>query len=66
MGTQTATLVSGALTSLGVTALVTAPQVVYQTLRWAGAAYLLWKATCMIHDTFRGRPTDAATISRTT
>ena len=63
LGIQTGTLVWGALTSLGVTALVTASHVVYEILRWAGAAYLLWMATRMIHDTFRVRPTDAATTS---
>lgn len=66
MGIQTGTLVWGALTSLGVTALVTASHVVYEILRCAGAAYLLWMATRMIDDTFRVRPTDAATTAAVT
>lgn len=60
LGIQTGTIVWGVLTSLGVTALVTASHILYEILRWAGAAYLLWMATRMIHDTFRGRPADAA------
>ncbi|MEU3749849.1 MULTISPECIES: LysE family translocator [Streptomyces] len=55
LGVQTGTLVWGALTSLGVTALLTASQLAYEILRWAGAAYLLWMAVRMVHDTFRGR-----------
>ncbi|MEU1573367.1 LysE family translocator [Streptomyces collinus] len=66
LGIQTGTLVWGALTSLGVTALVTASHVVYEILRCAGAAYLLWMATRMIDDTFRVRPTDAATTAAVT
>ncbi|MDV5149960.1 LysE family translocator [Streptomyces sp. SBC-4] len=58
LGIQTGTLIWGALTSLGVTALLTASQLAYEILRWAGAAYLLWIAGRMVHDTFRGR--DAA------
>ncbi|MEU1867035.1 LysE family translocator [Streptomyces gardneri] len=55
LGVQTGTLVWGALTSLGVTALLTASQLAYEILRWAGAAYLLWMAVRMVRDTFRGR-----------
>ncbi|MFI9291238.1 LysE family translocator [Streptomyces gardneri] len=55
LGVQTGTLVWGALTSLGVTALLTASQLAYEILRWAGAAYLLWMAFRMVRDTFRGR-----------
>ncbi|MET9674882.1 LysE family translocator [Streptomyces sp. NPDC006482] len=57
LGIQTGTLVWGALTSLGVTALLAASHLAYEILRWAGAAYLLWMAVRMIHDTFRGRGT---------
>ncbi|MFJ1606375.1 LysE family translocator [Streptomyces sp. NPDC088253] len=42
LGIQSGTLVWGVLTSLGVTALLTASHLAYETLRWAGAAYLLW------------------------
>ncbi|MFE7548577.1 LysE family translocator [Streptomyces gardneri] len=58
LGVQTGTLVWGALTSLGVTALLTASQLAYEILRWAGAAYLLWMAVRMVRDTFRGRGED--------
>ncbi|MFJ8129634.1 LysE family translocator [Streptomyces hydrogenans] len=53
LGIQTGTLTWGALTSLGVTALLTASQLAYEILRWAGAAYLLWMAGRMIAETFR-------------
>ncbi|AXG78712.1 LysE family translocator [Streptomyces paludis] len=60
LGIQTGTLIWGALTSLGVTALLTASHVAYETLRWAGAAYLLWMGGRMIVDTWRGRAEGAA------
>ncbi|MEU8881086.1 LysE family translocator [Streptomyces hydrogenans] len=53
LGIQTGTLTWGALTSLGVTALLTASHLAYEILRWAGAAYLLWMAARMIAETFR-------------
>ncbi|MGW4567964.1 LysE family translocator [Streptomyces sp. NPDC004561] len=59
LGIQTGTLVWGTLTSLGVTALLTASHLAYETLRWAGAAYLLWMAARMIRATFRGERPDA-------
>ncbi|MBC6460125.1 LysE family translocator [Actinomadura sp. HBU206391] len=55
LGIQTGTLLWGALTSLGVTALLTASHVAYEVLRWAGAAYLLWMGARMFIDTWRGR-----------
>ncbi|MEV6200348.1 LysE family translocator [Streptomyces sp. NPDC051771] len=60
LGIQTGTLIWGALTSLGVTALLTASHLAYEILRWAGAAYLLWMAARMIAETFRRRGTDAS------
>ncbi|GHG27403.1 LysE family translocator [Streptomyces filamentosus] len=54
LGIQTGTLIWGALTSLGVTALLTASHLAYEVLRWAGAAYLLWMAGRMLASTFRG------------
>lgn len=54
LGIQTGTLLWGTLTSLGVTALLTASHVAYETVRWAGVGYLLWMATRMIRDSFRG------------
>lgn len=42
LGIQSGTLVWGVLTSLGLTALLTASHLAYETLRWAGAAYLVW------------------------
>ncbi|MEU9858229.1 LysE family translocator [Streptomyces sp. NPDC047974] len=59
LGIQTGTLIWGALTSLGITALLTASHLAYEILRWAGAAYLLWMAARMIAETFRRRGADA-------
>ncbi|KQX57800.1 MULTISPECIES: LysE family translocator [unclassified Streptomyces] len=56
LGIQTGTLLWGALTSLGVTALLTASQLAYDILRWAGAAYLVWIGVQMLRNTFRGLP----------
>ncbi|MGK5631950.1 LysE family translocator [Streptomyces sp. URMC 123] len=42
LGIQTGALTWGVLTSLGVTALLTASHLAYEVLRWAGAAYLVW------------------------
>ncbi|WP_151770949.1 LysE family translocator [Streptomyces abyssomicinicus] len=47
-GIQTGTLVWGVLTSLGVTALLTASHLTYDVLRWAGAAYLVWMGCRML------------------
>ncbi|WP_306321178.1 MULTISPECIES: LysE family translocator [unclassified Streptomyces] len=55
LGIQTGTLLWGALTSLGVTALLTASHIAYEILRWAGAAYLVWMGARMLRDTFRRR-----------
>ncbi|MGW1409600.1 LysE family translocator [Streptomyces sp. NPDC002403] len=70
LGIQTGTLLWGALTSLGVTALLTASHLAYTALRWAGAAYLVWLGARMLRDTFRGRrpapdTADAALLSGT-
>ncbi|MFF5897640.1 LysE family translocator [Streptomyces argenteolus] len=56
LGIQTGTLLWGALTSLGVTALLTASHLAYVTLRWVGAAYLVWMGVRMLRNTFRGLP----------
>ncbi|MEE1793757.1 LysE family translocator [Streptomyces sp. BE308] len=56
LGIQTGTLLWGALTSLGVTALLTASHLAYTALRWVGAAYLVWMGVRMLRDTFRKRP----------
>ncbi|MFE0462240.1 LysE family translocator [Kitasatospora sp. NPDC058965] len=61
LGIQTGTLLWGALTSLGVTALLTASQLAYQTVRWAGVCYLLWMGGRMLLDTFSGRTADGTT-----
>ncbi|MEV4426408.1 LysE family translocator [Streptomyces sp. R-07] len=60
LGIQTGVLAWGALTSLGVTALLTASHLAYETLRWAGAAYLVWMGIQMLRKTFGGHPAQEA------
>ncbi|WP_371097264.1 LysE family translocator [Streptomyces sanglieri] len=60
LGIQSGTLLWGVLTSLGVTALFTASHLAYVTLRWVGAAYLIWMGVRMLRDTFRGLPAEGA------
>ncbi|WP_026412766.1 LysE family translocator [Actinomadura oligospora] len=56
LGIQTGTLVWGAFASLGITALLTASHVAYTTLRWVGAAYLLWMGLRMLWTSWRRVP----------
>ncbi|MEU3554668.1 LysE family translocator [Streptomyces fragilis] len=53
LGIQSGTLTWGVLTSAGITALLTASELAYQTLRWAGAAYLVWTGGRMLWATRR-------------
>jgi threonine/homoserine/homoserine lactone efflux protein len=53
-GIQSGTLVWGVLTSAGATALLTASRIAYETLRWAGAAYLVWIGARMLWTSARG------------
>lgn len=53
LGIQSGTLTWGVLTSLGVTALLTASELAYEVLRWAGAAYLVWTGARMLWATRR-------------
>ena len=64
LGIQTGTLAWGVLTSLGVTALLTASQLAYEVLRWTGAAYLVWMGCRMLWATRRraGEEETAETI----
>ncbi|WP_329564339.1 LysE family translocator [Kitasatospora sp. NBC_01266] len=59
LGIQTGTLIWGTLTSLGVTALLTASRLGYETLRWAGAGYLLWMGARMLLRRSADGPTPA-------
>ncbi|MGA4539910.1 LysE family translocator [Uniformispora flossi] len=59
LGIQTGTFVWGVLTSLGITALLTASHAAYTALRWAGAAYLVVMGARMLYDTWRRRPVAA-------
>ncbi|MER6845038.1 LysE family translocator [Streptomyces platensis] len=53
LGIQSGTLIWGTLTSLGVTALLTASHLAYEILRWAGAAYLVWMGGRMLWASWR-------------
>ncbi|WP_018539309.1 MULTISPECIES: LysE family translocator [unclassified Streptomyces] len=53
LGIQSGTLAWGVLTSLGVTALLTASHLAYETLRWVGAAYLVWMGGRLLWATWR-------------
>ncbi|KIZ14140.1 LysE family translocator [Streptomyces natalensis] len=61
LGIQSGTLIWGALTSLGVTALLTASHLAYEILRWAGAAYLVWMGARMLWATWRTSGDEGAT-----
>ncbi|MGK5545324.1 LysE family translocator [Streptomyces sp. URMC 127] len=54
-GIQTGTLVWGVLSSLGITALLTASHLAYTALRWAGAAYLVWMGCRILIPALRRR-----------
>ncbi|CAM5316188.1 LysE family translocator [Streptomyces abikoensis] len=54
-GIQTGTLVWGVLSSLGITALLTASHLAYTVLRWAGAAYLVWMGCRILIPALRRR-----------
>ncbi|MET3509889.1 LysE family translocator [Plantibacter flavus] len=54
-GIQVGTLVWGALTAIGVTALLTASEVAYDALRLAGAAYLVWIGGRMVRTALRSK-----------
>ncbi|MBK3568221.1 LysE family translocator [Streptomyces sp. MBT62] len=53
LGIQCGTLIWGVLTSLGVTALLTASHLAYEVLRWAGAAYLMWMGGRLLWTSWR-------------
>lgn len=59
LGIQTGTFVWGVLTSLGITALLTASHAAYTVLRWVGAAYLVVMGARMLYETWRRRPVAA-------
>ena len=61
LGIQLGTLLWGTLSSLGVSALLTASHAAYTTLRIAGAAYLLWMGGRMLLSSLRRREEAGAT-----
>ncbi|KQV04660.1 MULTISPECIES: LysE family translocator [unclassified Kitasatospora] len=56
LGIGTGTLIWGTLSSLGVSALLTASHLAYETLRWAGVAYLLWMGVQMLRSSALSGP----------
>nr|WP_124439813.1 LysE family translocator [Kutzneria buriramensis]WKX16227.1 LysE family translocator [Kutzneria buriramensis] len=65
LGIQSGTLVWGVLTSLGVTALLTASHLAYETLRWAGAAYLVWMGGRLLWATWRHASSESPRTAET-
>ncbi|MFD0569114.1 LysE family translocator [Kitasatospora gansuensis] len=66
LGINTGTMIWGAASSLGISALLTASRLAYETLRWAGVAYLLWIGLQMLcGQMLRGSGTPGRTRSRT-
>lgn len=65
-GIQTGTLIWGILTSLGITALLTASGLAYEVLRWIGAAYLIWMGATMLWRTRRnsGHASEVTAVGR--
>ncbi|MDH6135173.1 threonine/homoserine/homoserine lactone efflux protein [Kitasatospora sp. MAA4] len=59
LGIQTGTLLWGSLTSLGVTALLTASHLAYDALRLGGACYLLWMGGRMLWQSRHRSPTES-------
>ncbi|WP_405836276.1 LysE family translocator [Streptomyces platensis] len=62
LGIQSGTLIWGVLTSLGVTALLTASHLAYEILRWAGAAYLVWMGGRLLWASWRRSGDEAPEI----
>ena len=60
LGIQAGTLVWGLVTATGLSALLTASQVAYEVLRWAGVAYLIWMGGRMLWHSRDSRADDAA------
>ncbi|MEU7915101.1 LysE family translocator [Microbispora bryophytorum] len=60
LGIQGGTLSWGMLTAAGLSALLTASQVAYEVLRWAGVAYLIWMGARMLWHSRTGQADDAA------
>ncbi|MEV4297690.1 LysE family translocator [Microbispora rosea] len=48
LGIQLGTLLWGLLTAAGLSALLTASQMAYEVVRWAGVAYLIWMGGRMV------------------
>ncbi|WP_182908726.1 LysE family translocator [Microbispora sp. H13382] len=60
LGIQAGTLLWGLLTAAGLSALLTASQVAYEVLRWAGVAYLIWMGARMLWHSRDSRADDVA------
>ncbi|MEU7877978.1 LysE family translocator [Microbispora bryophytorum] len=60
LGIQGGTLSWGMLTAAGLSALLTASQVAYEVLRWAGVAYLIWMGARMLWHSRTIQADDAA------
>jgi threonine/homoserine/homoserine lactone efflux protein len=64
LGIQCGTLAWGVAASLGVSALLTASTVAYETLRWAGVCYLLWMGGRMVWSSLRRAGTASVALTQ--
>lgn len=61
LGISTGVLVWGLAAAVGVSALLTASELAYTILRYAGAGYMVWLGVGMLRRAFRPRPVDEPT-----
>ncbi|KDN81815.1 lysine transporter LysE [Kitasatospora cheerisanensis KCTC 2395] len=53
LGIQTGTMIWGTASAAGLSVLLTASRLAYETLRWAGVCYLLWMGVQLFRDRHR-------------
>lgn len=63
LGIQSGVLIWGALTSLGVTTLLSASHLAYAILRWTGAAYLVWMGGRLLMSALQQRSATATGVT---
>nr|BFE85142.1 LysE family translocator [Planobispora longispora] len=64
LGIQAGTLLWGLLTAAGLAALLSASQLAYEVLRWAGVAYLLWMGGQMVWHSRKGAASEATPVEQ--
>ncbi|MFJ5229768.1 LysE family translocator [Kitasatospora sp. NPDC088391] len=64
LGIQTGTLVWGTASAAGLSVLLTASRLAYETLRWAGVCYLLWMGVQLLRSRHSAQDEDAGPADR--